>query len=461
MIKSILQEPNDVFKKGDYFYWNIKKIFTVLKKGIALAVAETDKINSMGICTWGVDFALIDEKGVMVEDPLAHRNVLGKEELDKFSPEERVAMFYRTGILSDKINTVFMIKAMQSKMPELFYRGKTLLMIPDILNYFFTGNCYNEVSEASTTQLLDVRTMKYSPGQCDATGINRDIFPSVVEHGICLGNVLPEIKKELGIHYDIPVVCVPSHDTASAVLGTPVLDETFAFISAGTWALIGFHCREPIITEKVLNQGFTNEVGGFGHITLLKNSVGMFVYQKLRSDYIIRKGRKISWDEFEGLADAFTGEELLFDVNDSDFFNPDSMFDAVNAYLLRTGQIKSKGDWPAVISSAVYSLAVSFAAGLKGVGEIVGINLTQVVMVGGGARSRRLSQLVADISGIEVISCSMECSTIGNALAQAAFACKELAYKDLRRIATASLETVVYSPMTDKSRLLNKLPVHK
>jgi sugar (pentulose or hexulose) kinase len=132
------------------------------------------------------------------------------------------------------------------------------------------------------------------------------------------------------------------------------------------------------------------------------------------------------------------------------------MFDAINDYLLRTGQISGKADWPAAVSSAVCSLAVSFAAGLRGVKEIVGIDLMRVVMVGGGARSGKLSQLVADISGLDVVSCGMECSTIGNALAQAAFVCKGLDYKDLRRIAAMSLKTVVYSPTTDKSGLLKK-----
>ncbi|GHV62209.1 carbohydrate kinase [Spirochaetia bacterium] len=455
----ILQEPNDMYKRGEYFYWDIRRIFAILKKGLKLAAARVDRIHSIGICTWGVDFALFDEKGIMVADPMAYRNTIGKEEMDKLSPEEQAAMFYRTGILSDKINSVFMIKGIESKTPGAL-QGKKLLMIPDILTYFFTRRLCNEVSEASTTQLLDVRSMTYSAEQCKVMGIDMDLFPPIAEHGTSLGNILPEIREEIGVNYDIPVICVPSHDTASAVLGAPVQDETFAFVSAGTWALIGLHCRKPVIDENVLRQGFTNEVGGFGRITLLKNSTGMFILQKLRADYIAENKQEISWDNFENLAVAWGGSPLLFDVNAPDFFNPSSMREAIGNYLLRRNQLTGLAEWPAIVSSAILSLAVSFAAGLEGVREIGGFDFSRVVIVGGGARSKRLNQLVADISGLEVVCCGMECSIIGNALAQAAFACR-LGFGDLRRIAAASLSTSVYSPQEDKNSLLEKLRILK
>lgn len=452
----IFQELNDMYRRGEYFYWDIKRIFAILKKGLKLAASRVDRIHSLGICTWGVDFALADEQGGLAADPLAYRNTIGREELDKLSAEERKAMFYRTGILSDKINSVFMLKGMKAKMPELFQGNKTLLMIPDILNFFFTGQFRNEVSEASTTQLLDVRSMAYSAEQCEALGIDIGLFPPVAEHGASLGTILPAIKEEIGVNYDIPVVCVPSHDTASAVLGAPIQDETFAFISAGTWALIGLHCRKPAINEKVLRVGFTNEVGGFGRITLLKNSIGMFILQKLRAEYTAEHGKDISWDDFEKIADAYTGLPLLFDVNAPEFFNPPSMKEAIEAYLSQTEQTGGEAGWPAAVSSAILSLAVSYADGLKGVKEISGFDFSRAVIVGGGARSGRINQLVADISGIEAVCCGMECSTTGNALAQASFTCG-LDFGDIRRIAAVSLFTEAYSPQNDKGPLLEKL----
>jgi sugar (pentulose or hexulose) kinase len=452
----ILQEPNDAFLRDGYFYWDIKRIFSFLKKGIALAAAGVDKIHSVGVCTWGIDFAFFDEPGNMISEPLSYRNTMGGEELAKLPESVRDAMFYRTGILSDKINSVFMLKGIQTRLPELLNRGGKLLMIPDILNYFFTGNRYNEISEASTTQLLDVRTMRFSREQCEALGIDPGLFYPVAEHGKIIGHILPAVRGEIGLSYDIPVVCVPSHDTASAVLGAPVQEETFAFISAGTWALIGLHCREPVITEKVLRRGFTNEAGAFGHITLLKNSIGLFIIQKLRAEYAAETGHEIAWDELDALSEKYAGPEHLFDVNHPDFFNPPNMKPAIQAYLARTGQIKGDAEWPLVLSSAVYSLAASFSDGLRGVMDVSGIDFKKIVIVGGGARDKKLNQLVADISGLEVSACGMECTSIGNSLAQAAFVCKNLDYMDLRRIAAATAGTEFYAPRQDRGGLLEK-----
>jgi sugar (pentulose or hexulose) kinase len=451
--KLLLQEPNEQSLRGDYYYWDIKTIFSHLKKGLVIAAREVDRIHSIGICTWGIDFALFDEYGAMLADPLCYRNTLGKEELDKLPREEQEAMFYRTGILSDRINTVFMLKGMRTKMPDLYIRGKKLLMIPDILNCNFTGRCCSEVSEASTSQLLDVRTMQFSSEQCQKHGIEQSLFYPVAKHGTLIGNVLPELLEEAGIKYDIPVVCVPSHDTASAVMGTPAEDETFLFISAGTWALIGIHCKEPVINSEVLHHGFTNEVGAFDYITLLKNSIGLFIFQKLRAEYSA-EGGEMSWEEFERLDASYSGSPLVFNVNHPDFFNPLEMDKAIRNYLIHSGQINGLLGREAIVSAAYVSLALSFAAGLDAVNEISGANLRKVVIVGGGSQSRKLIQLVADISGMEIIAGGLECTSIGNALAQAAYVCEGFSYGDLRRIAAASVNTERYVRMENKSNLL-------
>ena len=451
----LLHEPNEQTLRGDYYYWDIKKIFSALKKGFSAAAREVDRVHAIGICTWGVDFALFDEKGTMLADLLCYRNTIGKEELDKIPQEEQDAMFYRTGILSNRINSVFMLKGIRTKMPDLLARGKKLLMIPDILNYFFTGRCYNEVSEASTTQLLDVRTMRFSEEQCRTHGIDPGLFCPVAEHGTLIGNVLPEILEEAGVSYDVPVVCVPSHDTASAVMGTPSEEEIFLFVSAGTWALIGVHCREPVINENVLSRGFTNEVGPFGHIMLLKNSIGLFIFQKLQAEYS-SDGKEMTWDKFEELADSYRGSPLMFNVNHPDFFNPPRMSEAIQDYLTRSGQMKNPVNMDAMISAAYNSLAASFVAGLNSANEISGAKLQKAVIVGGGSQSKKLIQLVADISGMEIIAGGLECTSIGNALTQAAYVCKGLSFNDLRQIAAASVHTERYVRKDDKSDLLDK-----
>jgi sugar (pentulose or hexulose) kinase len=456
---AILQEPNVQILRDGYYYWDIRGIFSHLKRGLALAAREVDRIHSVGICTWGIDFALFDDDMTMLADPLCYRNTIGKEELDALSPEEQDAMFFRTGILSDRINTVFMLKGIRSKMPRLMAQGKKLLMIPDLLNYFLTGRCYSEISDASTTQLFDVRAMQYSREQCKINGINPDLFFPVVEHGTLIGNILPEIVTEAGIAgaaCDIPVVCVPSHDTASAVMGAPIEEDVFLFISAGTWALIGIHCREPVINEAVLRRGFTNEAGAFNHITLLKNSIGLFIFQKLHAEFCAEDNRDISWDEFEALPDSYKGPPLLFDVNHPDFFNPVCMGAAIGNYLARDGRLNGPLSRAAAVSAAYNSLAASFAAGLDGVREISGTNLQKVVIVGGGSRSTKLVQLVADISGMEIIAGGLECTSIGNALAQAVCVCPGISYGDLRKVAAASVPTTRHTRLENKSGLLDQ-----
>jgi len=452
---TILQEPNEMVKLGEYFYWDIMHIFRLLKHGIRMAAKQAEKIDSIGICTWGVDFSLFDKRGNMLMNPLCYRNAMGEKQMAKQSASVQREMFLRTGILSDKINSVYMLGGMQEEFPELLRISDKLLMIPDILNYFFTGKMLNEVSEISTTQLLDTRTMEISKAQCEAMRIDPDIFSPIGTHGKPVGNVLPEILEEMGISYNIPVVCVPSHDTACAVLGTPSPKETFAFISEGTWALIGLHCKKSTVTDEVLAKGLTNEVAGFGHIMLLKNSIGMFIMQRLRRDYIAKHGGDISWDALDSIAEGYTGRGLLVDVNHPDFFNPPRMDKAIGDYLIKTGQTQTP-DWPAIVSAAHTSLAASFAQGLIDVAEVSKTRLSEVYVVGGGARNQKTAQLTADISGIDVVACGMECTSIGNALAQAAYLIPELSYLDLKKIAQASLETIRYRPLSDRCAILKK-----
>jgi sugar (pentulose or hexulose) kinase len=455
----LLQEPNDMFLKGGYYYWDIERIFRLLKKGVGMAVAKAPRVHSIGVCTWGIDFALFDDKGIMVAPPLAYRNTIGAEEMDALSEGQLQEMYYRTGILSDKINTVFMLKGMQSRMPEVFSRGRKLLMVPDILGYMFTGRMFNEVSEASTTQLLDTRTMEFSPEQCEALGIDSSLFCPVATHGASLGNILPQIREEIGAAYDIPVVCVPSHDTASAVLAAPTEREAFAFISAGTWALIGLHCNEPLITQRALRAELTNEVGAFGHITLLKNSIGMFLIQRLRADYIADTGENISWGALTDLAEGYGGPPLLFDVNHESLFNPERMDKAIGDLLSGNGGLGGEpggeATWAAIMSAAQYSLGASFAMGLGNVADATGEDVKEVIVLGGGARNQRLMQLTADIAGLGVVACDGESTGVGNALAQAAHVCG-LPYADLRRIAAASQQTQTFTPREDRSGLLER-----
>lgn len=452
--ENVLTEENKMVHVNGYHYWDMLRIFDILKAGIALA-ARHEKLDGIGICTWGVDFMLFDENGLMLSNALSYRNTLGEEQLSKLSDDKRAKMFFDTGILCDRINSVYMIEALQERMASLMNIADKLLMVPDILNYFFTGVMENEPSELSTTQLMDVRTQKINEDLCREKGIDKCLFSSIGRHGHKIGNVLPEHLKEMKIDYDIPIICVPSHDTASAVLGVPTTKEEFAFISAGTWALIGADCPKPIITNEVLNARMTNETGAFGRTTLLKNSIGMFIPQQLKKEYELQKGR-IDWNNFTRLETKSRQKRLLFDVNDPMFFNPESMSESIWKYLRGMGQINGDINWPDIICATHNSIAASYTVSIGDTSTATGQSYDSVYIVGGGAKNVYINQLFADMSGCDLVACDEECASMGNALAQLSYCMPEFKLQDLKRIALQSLKTNTFTPSNNKQCMFEK-----
>lgn len=440
----VLSESNEMIKIDEYFYWDLLRIFSFMKRSVEKAAHEV-KLDSVGICTWGVDFMLFDEGNHMLSNALSYRNSIGAEVIEKQSAEEQEAMFYRTGILSDKINSIYMLKGIHEKMPSIASQAKKLLMIPDILTYFMTGVMENEPSEISTTQALDVRSMTISREQCEAMGVDPDIFQKIGEHGKVIGYIKREILDEMKVDYDIPFICAPSHDTASAVFGIPCEDEEFFFVSSGTWALIGAQIKEPVLTKEVMEGRLTNEVGAFGRITLLKNSIGMFITQRLKAEYQRDIQDTVSWNEFTDLARGFEGTPGIFDVNHEDFFNPVHMGQAIHKHL-HPEDPEGKLDWNEIVASVFASMAESYCVGLKAVMKATGKETDVIYVVGGGSKNAIINQACADSLGKKIVTCDMECSCIGCGAAQLAGICPELSYGDLRKIITASLKTNTYYP---------------
>ena len=455
-IQKISSEPNAMITVGDYFYWDILRVFDLLKNGIRQARGQVDRIDSIGVCTWGVDFALFDKDGFMLGNPLSYRNSMGEAVLGRIPRAKQDEIFFDTGICCDKINSLYMIKGMQEHMSGLVGAGEKLLMIPDILNYFFTGVMENEPSEISTTQLFDSARMEISRKVCDEMGVPYQWFSPIGRHGTRIANLRSQLKEEFGINYDIPVVCVPSHDTACAVLGTPADEEEFAFISSGTWTLIGAERPTPIITQDVLDEGFTNEVGAFGRITLLKNSIGMYIHQRLKPEYEEYCGHSVTWDQLNALAGEVPDEQALFDVNHPDFFNPPNMAGAIWDYLCRTGQAQGLIDWGVVMSAFLVSMAASYAQGIQQVEKVTGRAYEKVYLVGGGSKNIEITRCAADISGKTFYTCHMECSSMGNAVAQLKHIIPAMSYAQLKEVVVRSLERERFTPARDASAILSR-----
>lgn len=443
-IEEVLNEPNTGFEEGGYIYWDMDEAFRAMKRGLSKAAQKCPHIDSVGICTWGVDFRLIDENGGFVSNALSYRNAIGEEEIGKLPEKTREEFFYETGILSDKINSVYMLKGIGSRFPEILKRGARLLMVPDVFVYMFTGVVMNEPSELTTSQMVDVRTMEVSRKLCDYAGVSPSLFPRTGEHGKAVGNIKKDVLAEAGIDYDIPLVCVPSHDTASAVMGIPSPEENYLFVSSGTWALIGADTPSPCVTEQAMRSNLTNEGGAFGRTTLLRNSAGMFILQRLKADYQEETGQKTGWNEFTALAGQWKEDPVIFDVNDRRFFNPRNMAFEIRRVL--HPDAAEACSWPEILASTYASLAESYAESLRKVMACTKETYSRIYVVGGGSRNAFINQRCADLLDMPVCACDMECSSVGNAAVQITYFHPEYSPADLRKIVSASLEVKMYQP---------------
>ena len=434
------QIPNSMVKIGDYYYWDLLHIFNEFKLSLKEVAAKWDKIDSIGICTWGVDFALFDKKGNMLSNPLSYRNVIGEQELSKLTLEEKRQLFSETGILCDKINSLYMLSGMKDLFPQIVSAADKCLMVPDILNYFMTGEMINEPSELSTTQIMSADTRKINEKVCEKFGICPDLFCEIGKHGEKVGNVRADILEEIGVDYDIPVICVPSHDTASAVAAIPAKEKNFGFISCGTWSLIGTEIEDPICNDEIMEAELTNEVGAFGKITLLKNSAGMFVVNQLKKEYDFINGRKVSWDEISKLAEECDSQAVI-DLNDTAFFNPSSMSKAVWKYLVETGQAEGEMQWSVLFKTFYESLAKCYAVTIRNLEKTTGNTFQRIYIVGGGSASRVLLNLTAKYVGKPIVVCYGESTSMGNLAVQLKYFYPELELSGIREIISGSYKT--------------------
>lgn len=458
-METVFQQENRPIRVGNVYYWDILGIFAGLKQGLAAAVLKAGGVDSIGICTWGIDFSLLDARGNLIGNSLCYRNPFGQEQLDSLSDADQRRLFDQTGILCDRINTIYMLMSMKTRMPEILSIAERLLMVPDVFNYLFCGQMANEPSELSTTQLMDSRTRRINPEVCARFGINAGLFGPITSHGEVVGMVRRDICDEVGLARPIPVVAVPSHDTASAVLAVPAGEgERFAFVSAGTWSLIGVELKEPIIDDAVYGAGLTNEVGAFDRITLLKNNAGMFIIQRLREEFEAVSGRRVGWAELMALAekvDADGGEPPLVNVNHGDFFSPEHMGRALWRHLVATGQARGDDiDWPVLFAAFHHSLAAAYAVVVDDLEHVSGGAVDNVHVVGGGSRNELLNRLAADCTGRTVAIGSPESASLGNIAAQLRHFDPSLDIGELRRIVGNSLELKRYAPARDGSPTL-------
>jgi rhamnulokinase len=437
--------PNGPVRIGRHLYWDVPRLWVEVKEGIRLAYKKYgDKLLSIGVDTWGVDFALLDRNGELVGLPYSYRDPRRKEayeELLKVIPPERI--FMRTGIQFTPINTLYQLYAMAKDRSPLLQAASTLLMMPDLFNYWLTGAKVCEYTEASTTQFLDPYTKKWAFDLLEEIGVPTHIFPEVIEPGTKLGTISSEVAEEIGVSKAIEVIAPATHDTGSAVAASPI-DEDSAYISCGTWSLVGVELDKPLINRKVMEYNFTNEGGAFNTIRFLKNIQGMWFIEQIRAS-LMKRGYNYSYQELTEMAAKAPGFKSFIDPDDPRFLAPLDMIDEIMRYLEETGQEKPDGIG-GLVRIVLESLAMKYRYVIEKAEELTGKRIKKINIVGGGSRNWLHNQLVADFNNRVVVAGPEEATSIGNMLIQLAGLGYIKSLKEVREYVKNSFQLKVFEP---------------
>lgn len=403
----------------DRLYWDVLGLWREITSGLArYAAAEKAAPAAIGIDTWGVDYALLDATGRLLGNPVHYRDARCngvQERLFGVVPPARV--FGETGIQFMQINTLVQLYAMRDQGDPQLDQAATLLMIPDLFNYWLTGRKAVEYTIASTSQMLHAAERRWATGLLAMLNLPTHILPEIVAPGTTLGPLLPALCEAAGIQGAPPVIAPGTHDTASAVAAIPGLDGRSAYISSGTWSLMGVEIDQPIIHDEVRRLNFTNEGGVANTIRLLKNIGGLWLLQEARRQWA-RRGQAYSWESLLAQAEAAPPFRSIIDPDASDFLAPPHMVDAIAANCQHTGQ-PVPDSVGAVVRCTLESLALRYRWTLAALEALVGHKLDTIRIVGGGSQNRLLCQLTADACQRPVITGPVEATALGNVMVQA------------------------------------------
>jgi len=407
-LEEVYRFPNGATKKNGSLCWDGEALYTHLIEGLK-ACREKGKIPSyMAIDTWGVDYALLDENGALIGSLTAYRDdrtVGMDDEVRCFVSDEE--LYHRTGIQKLSFNTVYQLMAHKLQKPEELANAKTFLMVPDYLNYRLTGKRAVEYTDASTTALLDVKTGDWDRELLEKLGYPTEIFPAISKPGTLLGGLKPEIAQAVG--FDLQVILPPSHDTASAVLALPTEREDAAYLSSGTWSLMGVERTEPANDENSRLSNFTNEGGFDMRYRYLKNIMGLWMIQSVRRELDGQYG----FGELSAMARAAGEPPCRVNVNDDAFLAPESMIEAIKAVCGKPGMTLDE-----VLAVIYYSLAEAYRDTLDELEARTGRKLGALYIIGGGSQDTYLNELTAKISGRQVFTGVIEATATGNLLCQ-------------------------------------------
>ncbi len=399
--------PNYALTVNGVLQWDILHLWREVQAGIDRSKARAGaRPASLAVDTWGVDFGLLDRNDNLIGNPVCYRDSRTEGMLEEvFARVPKEEVFAQTGIQFMAINSLYqMMSLVESDSPHLQI-AKRFLTVPDLLNFWLSGAQVCEFSNATTTQMLNPFTRSWAGGLLDALGIPLALFPEVVEPG-----------TRLGAFEDIPVIAPACHDTGSAVAGVPAQTENFAYISSGTWSLVGLEVAQPVVNAAALAVNATNEGGVYGSFRLLKNVMGLWLLQQCRSTWE-KAGRAYTYPELVSLAESAEPLRSFVDPNDDRFLPPGDHPAHIQTFCQQSGQPRPQSD--AAVARCVFdSLALAYRDVLQELQTLTGRQIEVIHVVGGGSRNRLLNQLTADAAGIPVLAGPGEATVIGNALVQ-------------------------------------------
>ena len=458
----------------DGLHWDILRIMHEIQIGLGkgnVATGETGSLlASIGIDAWGVDFGLLDRSGSLLSNPYHYRDSRTEGMMERALARLPRAEIYRaTGIQFLPINTLYQLLAMEDS--PLLEVADTVLLIPDLIEYWLTGDRSSEFTIATTTQLFDQAasevpgphfrgserssgdplSMGWSWSLVKSMGIPSHLFPPVISPGTTVGPVLPAVAEEAGLRAPVPVVAVASHDTASAVVAVPAEGDRFAYISSGTWSLVGLELPRPVITEDAMDANFTNEGGFGGTVRFLKNVMGLWLLQECRRTWAREGGGSISYEELCRLAESAPAFRSLVDPDCPAFLPPGDMPARIRQFCAETGQQEPRAVGE-VVRCVLESLALKYRWVVDRAEQLSGERADVVHVVGGGAQNDLLCRLTAEATGRPLLAGPVEATALGNVMVQAFARGSVRSLREIRSVVRRSTEVRRYEPQEDRDR---------
>ena len=441
-IRELHRFSNEMIPVRGHLHWDVYRLFDEIQTGLVICAQKT-QIESLAVDTWGVDFGLVGQDGTLLEMPFAYRDAQTRGAMEDFLknfPKERV--YNLTGTQFLPFNSLFQLHAMKRAKSSLLEASRDLLFMPDLFQYLLTGEKKTELTFATTTQLYNPEKRGWEKELFDALGLSPFLMQDIVDPGTKVGNLNVRITQQFD-RKDVLVIAVASHDTASAVAAVPAQGEDWAYISSGTWSLMGIETKKPIINELALKLNFTNEGGVEGTFRFLKNIAGLWLLQKCCDTW--SPGKQENYGDLTAMAREVQPFRFIIDPDWEGFLNPKHMPETIQRFCVKTGQAvpQSQGEF---VRGICESLALKYRLVLDELKQIGSHPIGRIHIMGGGAKNPLLCQFTANATELPVYAGPAEATAIGNIMMQAVTCGWVRSLKHMREIVRNSFDVKLYEP---------------